>query len=180
MSDDWYRRRYAITDTARYPLRNLSRTEAAAVVIYNLGTVLLHDKKYDCAIRYLRKASADLPDFPEAQGNLALVYEAKGEVRRALRLLIKVRSVFPSLERIDRTVGSLQLRCGEYRNALNSFDAACRTDTLDPEAYYGRAMGLAHFKRYAEACAALDRAAVLRPGYSEALQLKRNIDCPTP
>jgi tetratricopeptide (TPR) repeat protein len=180
MSDDWYRRRYAITDTARYPLCNLSRTEAAAVVIYNLGTVLLHDKKYDCAIRYLRKAAADLPDFPEAQGNLALAYEAKGEVRRALKLLIKVRSVYPSLEHIDRTVGSLQLRCGEYRSALYSFDAACRADTLDPEAYYGRAMGLTHFKRYDEACAALDRAAALRPGYSEAHILKGKLDCPAP
>ena len=174
MSDAWYRKRFSITDSMRYPLRNLTGTEAAAVVAYNLGTICLGDKHHDHAVRFLQKAIDGMPDFPEAKGNLALAFVANGEIRRALNVLIELRGACPSLERIDRNIGSLQLQCGKYSDALASFDSACVMYSDDADAHYGRAVALSRLSRSDEAATALDRVLALRPDYpaAEALRIK--------
>ncbi|MBN1576995.1 MAG: tetratricopeptide repeat protein [Chitinispirillaceae bacterium] len=175
MSSDWYRERYAITDTELYPLRNLTTAEVIAVVYYNLGTICFNRMQYDAATGYLQHAIAGMPDFPEARGNLALALDAQGKSGGALELLQALRAQHPSLEHIDRNVASLQLKCGAYNDALASFTAACGVSPADADAHYGRAAALYHLKRTGEAAAALKTALALRPGYREARVLMGRI-----
>ncbi len=171
MSDEWYRKRYTISDTSLYPLENLTMDELAAVVHYNIGTIHLHDRQYERAKRALLESVEGMPDFPEAQGNLAIAYDALGESGRALALLTSLKEKYPALGNIDRNLASLQLKCGKYREACATYSSLSVRWLDDPETHYGHAVALHLLERDGEAAAALLKALELRPGYREARAL---------
>lgn len=175
MSDEWYRRRYGITDTSLYPLRNLDCAQVSAVVHYNIGNIMFHEKRFDNAISHLQAALEVLPDFPEAQGNLALALDARGEGAAALSRLLALRDVYPSLDRIDENIAAIQLRCGRYVDALSSYNALCTGSPGDPRFHYGKAAALFYIDRKDEAAASLDTALRLKPDYGEARELLARI-----
>jgi len=176
MSDDWYRHRYGITDTSLYPLRNLDCAGVSAVVHYNIGNIMFHEKRFDNAVRHHQAALEALPGFPEAQGNLALALDARGEGAAALSRLIALRDVYPSLDKIDENIAAIQLRCGRYGDALTSYSGLCSRSPGEPGFYYGRAAALFYSDRKEEAAASLDTALRLRPDYPEARELLSRID----
>ena len=167
MSNAWYVQRYSITDTTLYSLRNLTVSEVEAVVWYNLGTIAYNDGHYKRAVEFLRHAIVLMPGFPEAQGNLALAFEAQEETGKALAILISLRSRYPKLEHIDRNIAALQLKCGKYDEALLSYTAACKKYPDDPEAHFGRGVTLYYLERNDEAAVEFHMALALRPEYPE-------------
>ncbi len=175
MSESWYCRRYAITDTALYPLKNLTVSEVIGVVHYNIGSAFLNEKKYDRAAHHLRSAVDRMPDFPEAQGNLALALDAQGHADRALDILVALRLRHPALEKIDDNVAALQLKCGKYDDALATYTVVVRNQPCDPQAHYGRAVALYQLDRTDEAVTAIRKAIALRPDYREAREMLERI-----
>lgn len=175
MTTAWYRQKYSITDTTLYSLRNLSTTELVAVVYYNIGTIELKSGHLTAAEDYLSTAIELFPDFPEAQGNLALVYDAMGDPRKALEHLLIVRMKHPAFKNIERNIASMQIKCGKYRQALVTYDSLVMVYSDDPVIQYGHAVALYQTgdrQRAAEACG---KALKLRPAYREARELLRTI-----
>ncbi|MBN1761408.1 MAG: tetratricopeptide repeat protein [Chitinispirillaceae bacterium] len=171
MDNAWYRMRWSITDKNLYPLDNLSTSAVLAVVHYNLGTIFMKQGRNEKALTHLEKATGLLPDFPEAQGNLALTCDALGKSRRALDLLTAVRDAHPSLENIDRNLASLQLKCARYNDALSTYSELTYRNPQDPEFHYGRAVALTQLGRTADAQEALQQVIMLKPGHQGARQL---------
>lgn len=106
-SDSWYGERFGAPTNASCYLRNLGTAEVLAVVYYNLGTILYNVKRYPAATAYFEAALAALPDFPEAQGNLAIALAETGKLDSALALARELKSRYPDLTNIDATVGTL-------------------------------------------------------------------------
>ena len=171
MSAQWYREKYSIEDTLLYSLRNLSVAEVLAVVHYNMGTIQLNDKKFSSAERSLERAVTLFPDFIEAQGNLALVYDATGKSEKALERLLTIRNRHPSFKNIDRNIGPLQIKCGKYSEALETYGSLVKKSAPDPELYYGYAVALHRTGNLQGAIDALKKTLALRPGYREASEL---------
>ena len=171
MDNGWYRRRWSIRDTNLYPLDNLSTSGVLAVVHYNLGTIFMKEGKNEQALLHLENATRLLPDFPEAQGNLALTCDALGKSRKALAILTAIRDAHPSLENIDRNLASLQLKCARYNDALSTYSELTFRNPEEPEFHFGRAVALSQLGRADDAREAARQTLVLRPGHQGAAQL---------
>ncbi len=170
MSNEWYIRRYGITDTFLYPLRNLNIREVEAVVWYNLGTIEYNKQCYKRAIEFLSYSSELMPYFPEAKGNTALALDACGETDSALSILLSLRKKFPTLENIDRNIAAIQIKKGDYHGALISFTAACDKNPGDAESHFGRGVALYHLKRNYEAAGEFRKAIRIDPKHRQAIK----------
>ena len=175
MDDAWYRRRWSIRDTALYPLDNLTTSGVLAVIHYNLGTICMNEGNHKKSLAHLEKAIKFLPDFPEAQGNLALVRDALGDSRTALEILAAIRDAHPSFENIDRNLASLQLKCAKYDDALATYSELTCREPGEPQFHYGRGVALFHLKRALDAENALRKVLTLQPDHQGAQQLLARI-----
>lgn len=176
MDDAWYRERWSISDTLLYSLDNLTTSGVLAVVRYNLGTIFMHQEKYNKARQHLENASRLMTDFPEAQGNLALVYDLQGNPSRGLQLLTAIRDVHPAFKNIDRNIASLQLSCAEYADALATYSTLTSRYPEQADFHYGRAVALFQLKKTADAHDALRRTLALQSGHKGARELLLQID----
>jgi len=155
MPTEWYRTKYGITDTLLYTMKNLTAAEVIAVVEYNVGTILLTEKKYGASREYLQRSVEAFPSFAEAQGNYALVLDALGQSLRALKTLLHLQATYPSLTHIDRNIASLQLKCSKFDDALVTYEKLCGQEPQNPEYLYGRGMALYKLGRNEEAVSVL-------------------------
>ena len=175
MSDGWYRQRWAIRDTGLYPLNNLSPAGVLAVVHYNIGNIFMLREETGKAREHFMKALEFLPGFPEALGNLALVYEADGNPQQALEILAAIKKKHPAFRNIDGNLAALQLKCGKYIAALSLYSQLSQCNPENPDFLYGRGVALFNLNRGEEAADALQRAIELKPAYPEARQLLERI-----
>jgi tetratricopeptide (TPR) repeat protein len=171
MSATWYRKKYMIDDTLRYSMRNLTVTETIAVVNYNLGTIFLHKKKYNQAAAYLKWATSQLGNFPEAWGNYALALDALGDPQRALALLTQIKKKYPAFENIDNNIASLLLKRGKYEDALASYTELSLKQPENAQFHYGRGVAFYRLKKNDEAIDELKAAISLAADFKEANEL---------
>ena len=176
MDDAWYRQRWSIRDTVLYSLDNLATGEVLAVVRYNLGTIFMHQRNYEKARRHLEEAGRLMADFPEAQGNLALVYDAQGHPAKGLQLLTAIRDVHPFFENIDRNIASLQLASADYADALTTYSALTSRYPETADFHYGRAVALLHLKKTEDAEKALHQTLSLQADHTGARSLLERIE----
>ena len=175
MSREWYREKYSIIDTSLYSLKNLNRKEVAAVLHFNVGTLYFGRKEYESAATHLNEAMTLMGNFPDAQGNLALVYEALKQPDKALRILNDLAESYPDFKNIRRNIASLQLRCGKYGDAYESYSYLSKINKRDPDIYYGLAVAQYRLNRGEEAVSSLSKVLELNPMHKAALDLKRKI-----
>lgn len=175
MSREWYVEKYSIRDSSIYPLTNLTRKEVAAVLHFNVGTLYYNRKEYEYAVTHLNKAVTLMSRFPDAQGNLALTYEALKQPEKALRILNDLAEAYPEYKNVRQNIASLQLRCGRYNDAYTSYLHLVKMYVRDPDMYYGMAVALYRLNRGAEAEESLLKALKLNPKHKASLDLQKKL-----
>lgn len=175
----------------KYPqaLKELLRSQkldARNPRIYNaLGLAYQARGRGDLAIKHLKEAIENYPDYTEARNNLVRVYiENKrfSEAERELKL-VKKDLTYGALDRVYLNEGLLYFDQKKYELALEPFAKAIQysRNSCSAQHFYGRT--LFEIKRYGEAAIALDRAITFcqetgndEPHYFSALSYYRSGD----
>lgn len=157
-SDDYYRERYGISSGSwYYPLRNLSKKETAAVFFYMVGNICRERGKLPEAGLCYKTALRLFPDYPDAIGNLALLFASMGKKDSALYFLDKAAILNPLDGRIWRNKGSLLLDNGNYKAAVDLAVERLAITPDDTVLLYIAALGSIKTGRYEDAMKALGR-----------------------
>ena len=117
-SDEYYRERYGITpESWYYPLRNLSKKEAAAVFYFMLGNdARLKGQWREARVCY--ETSLRLfPRYPDALGNLSLVFAERKNIDVALALLDSVARIDPANPKVYRNTALFLLKKKRFAEA---------------------------------------------------------------
>lgn len=175
MSDEWYFEKYGKVDSSSYMYRSLTNKEIVSVVKYNVGTIASSRNKIGDAIIFYKEAVEMMPQFAEAWGNLGIAYDQIGKTEKALDALLEAKKIRPNLSGIDRNLGALYLKRGDYKKALQSYDLALNSDRYNPEILYGRAAAYFFLKELNSARNDLKAALAVKPDYSAAQQLLSQI-----
>lgn len=171
MSDGWYRMRYAIKDTVQYDLRDLNPGEVIAVVRYNIGNICLKRGMLRAAVAQYQGALDGMPDFTEARGNLAVALDSEGDTDGALKTFLKVKEIYPGFANIDKNIGAMRVKKGEFEKAVSEYKTALKTAPDDPEILYGLGVAYYNLKRYRDSRDVLQSAIRINPDMSEASRL---------
>ena len=106
---------------ALYKAKHLSPFDKS---IYNeLGYSLVMENRPEAALKEFRKAIKLDPDYIEAQFNLAVGHEFINETDLAIKIYNKILEIRPSYISAYNNLGSLYIRIGQYRNAIEIFKA---------------------------------------------------------
>jgi regulator of sirC expression with transglutaminase-like and TPR domain len=110
-SDEYYRERYGITpDSWYYSLQNLSKKEVAAVFYYMLGNDARQKGQWREARVCYETSLRLFPRYPDALGNLSLVFAERKNIDAALTLLDSVARIDPANPRVYRNRALLLLK----------------------------------------------------------------------
>ena len=84
------------------------------------GVIATEQRKYDQAIQIFTALTQDYPGLPEPYNNLAVVYAAKGEERKAAQVLEQAIRTNPSYATAHENLGDLYARMASdaYAKAL--------------------------------------------------------------
>jgi len=93
-----------------------------AIAPYNLGNILLAEKKWDDAAAAYRRALARDPDFIEAHYNFALALEGGGKWRQSAVELAFVLTLDPAHQDAMFNLAQLYLKAGEITEAKEHFE----------------------------------------------------------
>lgn len=157
-SDDYYRQRYGISAGSwYYPLRTLSKKETAGVFFYMVGNICREKGKLPEAGLCYKTALRLFPDYPDAIGNMALLFSSLGKKDSALYFLDRAAGLNPLDSRIWRNKGSLLLETGRYKAAVDLAVERLAITPDDTVLLYIAALGAAKTGRQGDAMKALDR-----------------------
>ncbi|MBN1383935.1 MAG: tetratricopeptide repeat protein [Elusimicrobia bacterium] len=96
---------------------------------YDLGTVYLHQKKYDMAISYLKKALEIKPDYDKVYNNLGLAYKLKKDYPKAIKVFRKCIDISPEQRAAAyNNLGLVYVEMGELSKAFENFLKAVKLD----------------------------------------------------
>jgi tetratricopeptide (TPR) repeat protein len=161
-SDEYYRRQYGIsTGSWFYPLRGLSKKESAAVFFYMLGNACREKGRIREAEHCYKTALSLFPDYPDALGNLALVFQAAEKSDSALILLDRVAALNPDDRKIWANKGSLLLQKGCFQEAIDMSLLRLAVTPDDAELLYICGLAAVKTRRYEVAREMAGRFAVL-------------------
>jgi hypothetical protein len=117
-SDDYYRERYGITpESWYYPLRNLSKKEVAAVFYYMLGNNARLKGHWQKARTFYETSLRLFPRYPDALGNLSLVFAERKKIDTALALLDSVARIDPANPQVYRNMALLLFKQKRFDEA---------------------------------------------------------------
>jgi tetratricopeptide (TPR) repeat protein len=138
----YYHSRYELEGRPWYDQRSLSPRESAGVFCYNIANILHRDRKNDLALRYYQKAVFLFPDYGEAWGNGAIVWNEAGEPDSARSWFSRAWDLHPQLEGLAVNRGAFELHRGKHDAALRAYRAGLAYAPEDPHLWYG--VALAH------------------------------------
>jgi len=163
-TDERYRIKYAVPSYAPYYMRDLAPAEVMAVFYFNLGNIARLMGKPGPATECFRRASAAMPGFIEARGNLALALDAQGKSDSAIILLQEARRMQPENAGIAANLGALYLKAGKPKAARDVYATALSRAPEDLDLLYGMAAACYAYgnRRAAETWA--EKCLKVRPG----------------
>lgn len=96
--------------------------DAAGVERFNKGVALAEQNKTERALEVFEQLTRDYPRWPEPYNNLAVLYAARGDEKKAEKTLLSALKTHPSYELVYRNLNSLYAGIAEraYRKALES------------------------------------------------------------
>jgi Flp pilus assembly protein TadD len=97
------------------------------------------------------------PDYPDAFGNMALVFSAQGKKDSALILLDRAAALNPGDRKIGENKGKLLLENGRYREAIELAVERLEVTPDDPAFLYINALGVIKTGRDEDAMRAAER-----------------------
>jgi regulator of sirC expression with transglutaminase-like and TPR domain len=108
MPDSWYRGKYAVPEAGGGAyMRELTVTEVAAVLRFNLGNELRERGRVEEALARYRRAAADFPSFAEAHASLGLTLQLLGRLEQARGAYEAAQRLFPSLPGLQKNLAAL-------------------------------------------------------------------------
>jgi len=142
---------------AEAALRRAVNLEPAAVnALYNLGVLLLDDKKPADAVKYFEKARKAGPLSPELAINLVRAHLEDGQSARAVAVADEAGPQFSGSAEFDQMIGNLFLAHGMAGPACSALRAAGRIEPQRPEIALPLATACLETRDIAAARAALD------------------------
>jgi tetratricopeptide (TPR) repeat protein len=135
----------------------------ASVVHYNLGNVLLDEKRFDEAIAAYRQAIALDPRYTRAHSNLATALEGKNQLDDAIAEYRKAIDLGLKHARVHSNLGNALLAKNQLDEAIAEYRLAIDLDPKDVSAHNGLGSALKAKNRLDEAIAAVRTAIDLDP-----------------
>jgi protein O-mannosyl-transferase len=99
--------------------------------------------------------------------NLAMSYEAKGQLEPARDHLAKAVKINPYFGETYNKLGWVQMQLGQYADAVESFQAALQHQGTPALAHYGLALAFEKQGKFSDATEQIQAALALEPGNSE-------------
>lgn len=108
------------------------RVDAEGLQRFQHGIQLAKQSRNEAALDVFEQLTRDYPDWPEPYNNLAVLYAARGDEKRAEAALLSALRTHPSYALIYRNLNSLYAGMAEraYRKALESEAADSRAPGL--------------------------------------------------
>ena len=135
---------------------------------YNIGNVLVEQKKYAEAETNYAKALEMKPDYPEVHYNFGIVSEMQGKFAQAVEHYATALQGIPDDATLRQYFGSALVRLGKFDQAIEQFDVSIKLKPDSPETHFYWGMALAAQKKKSEAAAHFNEALRLKPDYAEA------------
>jgi len=101
--------------------------------------------------------------------NLAMTYEAEGQLEPALEHLTKATKINPYFGETYNKLGWIQVQLGKYPDAVESFQSALQYHASAALAHYGLALAFEKQGKLSEATDQIQAAMALEPGNAEDL-----------
>jgi len=178
LPDTWYREKFINPAGSNADLHSLSIEEVAGVVRFTTGNIFLQQKKYRKALDQYELAVAAIPRVAELWGNMAVAQDGLGNTGEALKYLEHVKTIAPSLKNLDRNIGALLLKKGQYDKAIEYYSQVRQLTPKDPEVLYG--IGFAYYSagKRAQARKALEELVQTCGNYRDAGKLLEKVSVP--
>jgi tetratricopeptide (TPR) repeat protein len=141
----------------------LEANPESAKIRYNLGTVLLQQRRTVEAREAFQAAVEKNPRFAEAYNNLGLALAAEQREEEALAAYRRALEIRPRFAEVQNNVGSLQARRGRVAEATAAFQAAVAVRPDLWRAHFNLGTALAEAGRIDEALVPLRKAFELAP-----------------
>lgn len=123
-------------EDAKANIQNAIRLNSKAPLYFsNLGNVQTQLYEYDEAIGSYRKALHMQNDFPDAEFNMALCLQKRGELQEAKLMLEKLTTKLPRFAKAQSALSSVYKNLGEYDKALQAVRTALQLDPKLSEAH---------------------------------------------
>ena len=139
-----------------------------ALIHFNSGVDLYHQRDYAKAIQAYQKVIEIDPRYAEAYNNLGIIYQEAGDFDRALSTYQKAIEINPKYEKALNNLGVLLYLKGRYEESIHAFQKALALNANNIESHIN--LGIL-FKKQGQMEKALEsyhRALAINPLYGEA------------
>jgi tetratricopeptide (TPR) repeat protein len=114
------------------------------------------------------------PDFAPAQKDIAILYaKDPNNDAKAYPLAVKALAAFPADPNVDKALGLIVFRQGDYSHAANLLQESARQMSGDADVMYFLGMAQYHLKNPTGSKASLQRALALNLSNAQAIEAKR-------
>lgn len=127
---------------------------------YEIGCCYCMDKKYDKAIKELKKALKLCPEYVEAKINLALALELSNQFDLSIKYYLKIIEAHPENVSAFNALGSLYIKLEMQNKAIKTFRQLLKINKNYSRAYLGIAIAfdkmgckndsMRYYKKYME------------------------------
>ncbi len=174
--DNYYRQRYAVSDSSGYYLRDLTKREVVGVLCYNLGNIFREKGRLAEAQALYRAAVERFDEYAEAWGNLAIVLNSRGHNERAWAAMAEAYRRNRELPGILKNRAALALSTKRYEEAVALYDESLSRKAEDPEVLLGLVYAYMGINDMRRAYSALRRLKGIHPDYPVPSELGRNLE----
>jgi type IV pilus biogenesis/stability protein PilW len=139
-----------------------------ALIHFNSGVELYHQRDYAKATQAYRKAIDIDPGYAEAYNNLGIIYQEAGDLDRALSNYRKAIEINPEYEKALNNLGVLLYLKGRYEESIRAFQKALALNASNIESHIN--LGIL-FKKQGQVDQAIEsyrRALAINPLHGEA------------
>lgn len=157
----------ALTDS----IRQMDKDSGTVAGLYfRRGELLSQNNLHEIAAKDYKR-SWELRHSETTALRYASALSITGHTDEAVQWLKDCRKEFPSNDSFSRLLGDLYMQSGKMKEALDLYDTMLKTDSLNFEAWYDKALLLEKTKDTAGAIAALKKAYAIQPVDTYALEL---------
>lgn len=131
-------------------------------VLFMLGNIYIHLKKFDEAIKFFTKLAP--LEYPAVHYNLGLAYYYRGDYLEAEAEFKKVLKIDPGFPRAVEMLAEVLMKRGSYEEAFEYLQKAVREDPYNYSLYHLLAISLWNLGKLVDAKKAIETAIDLEPG----------------
>jgi len=157
-------------------LRALEKDAEAATAYYGLGNLYFETEKYKRAIENYQQALTLGLDEADVHFMIGLSHLNRHEPTFALPFMMRAKELAPTDQEILMQYGILLAESGEYKEALQQFQAVLASDSAHSDARYNLALAHLFLEETDQAIIALDQTLSSDPEHVLAKQTKAQIN----